>query len=67
MIMTAARYNVSHIRREKLFAQVTLSNIRNVGAIRLDSLDIVCRLTGFPVEELIEYVPDEKDGEHDIT
>ena len=57
--MTAAGYNVSRIRREKLLAQKTLSNIRHGDTIKLDSLDVICKLTGLPVEELIEYVPDD--------
>lgn len=61
--MTDAGYNVSRIRREKLLAQKTLSNIRNGGTITLESLDVICRLTGLPVEDLIEYVPDNNEQE----
>ncbi len=56
--MTDAGYNVSRIRREKLLSQRTLSNIRHGETINLDSLNVICKLTGLPVEKLIEYVPD---------
>lgn len=57
--MTDAGYNVSRIRREKLLSQSTLSTIRRGDTVNLESIDVICRLTGLPVEELIEYVPDE--------
>lgn len=57
--MTDAGYNVSRIRREKLLSQRTLSTIRRGDTVNLESIDVICRLTGLPVEELIEYVPDE--------
>ena len=63
--MTDAGYNVSRLRREKLIGQQTLSNIRKGEMINLESLDVMCRLTGLPVEELIEYVPNETEKKKD--
>lgn len=57
--MSDAGYNVSRIRREKLLGQTTLSRIRNGDSITMESLDSICKMTGLPVQELIEYVPDE--------
>ena len=52
-----AGYNTTRIRREKILSESTLTYIRNGKSISTDTLAI-CRLTGLPVEDLIEYQQD---------
>ena len=51
-------YNTTRIRREKILSESTLTQLRNNKRISTDTLDTVCRLTGLPVEDLIEYRQD---------
>ena len=53
-----AGYNTTRIRREKILSESTLTQLRNNKRISTDTLDTVCRLTGLPVEDLIEYRQD---------
>lgn len=54
-----AGYSTYRLRKEKLLSEYTLTSIRTNKPINISTLDTICRLTGLPVEELIEYKPDE--------
>lgn len=55
-----AGYSTYRLRKEKLLSEYTLTSIRTNKSISISTLDTICRLTGLPVEELIEYKPDEE-------
>lgn len=50
-----AGYNTTRLRREHLISESVLSKIRHNESINIYNLNIICELTGLPVEELIEY------------
>lgn len=50
-----AGYNTTRIRSEKILSEYTMSSIRNNEPISMSTLDTICKLTGLPVQELIEY------------
>lgn len=50
-----AGYNTTRLRREKLLPESVISRLRHNQPINMDSLDSICRMTGLPVYELIEY------------
>lgn len=56
--LSDAGYNTTRIRREKLISEYTLQNIREGKTVTLDTINTICRLTGLPVEKIIEYLPD---------
>lgn len=53
-----AGYNTTRLRHEKILAESTLTNIRTNKSISTDTIDLICRLTKLPVQELIEYRDD---------
>ena len=50
-----AGYNQTRLRKEKLLPESTMQRIRNGESITMEKLGVICKLTGLPVEELIEY------------
>ena len=50
-----AGYNTTRLRREKILSESTITRIRKGEPIKTDTLELICELTGLPVEELIEY------------
>lgn len=58
--LEGAGYSTYRLRKEKLLSEYTLTSIRTNKPINISTLDTICRLTGLPVEELIEYRQDEK-------
>lgn len=50
-----AGYNTTRLRREHLISESVLSKIRHNEPINIYNLNIICELTGLPIEELIEY------------
>lgn len=50
-----AGYNTTRLRREKLLSESSLSRIRKNQHISTETLNVICELTGLPVEDLIEY------------
>lgn len=53
-----AGYTTTRLRREKIMGESTITRIRNGEPIKTDTLGLICKLTGLPVEELIEYKRD---------
>ena len=50
-----AGYNQARLRKEKLLSESTMQRIRDGESITMEKLGEICKLTGLPVEELIEY------------
>ena len=50
-----AGYTTTRLRREKILSESTLTKLRTNKAISTETLGLICKLTGLPVEELIEY------------
>lgn len=55
-----AGYTATRIREEKLISESTMSRIRRGESISTNTIDIVCKLTGCKVEDILEYVSDEE-------
>lgn len=53
--LSEAGYNTSIIRKEKILSESTLTKIRNNEPIRLDSLELISKLTSEPIENLVEF------------
>lgn len=53
--LSEAGYNTTIIRKEKILSESTLTKIRNNEPIRLDSLEVISKLTNEPVENLVEF------------
>ncbi len=54
-----AGYTTYRIRREKLIAESTMQRLRAGGTgIRLDSLDVICRILQCQPGDLIEWIPE---------
>lgn len=56
--LSDAGYNTTRIRKEKLISEYTLQSIREGRTVTLDTINTICKLTGLPVEKIIEYHPD---------
>ena len=54
-----AGYNTNVIRKNKLIPEGTLQNMRKGKMVNLKTIDTLCRLTGYKIEELIEYRADD--------
>lgn len=52
-------YNTTRIRKEKLFAESTLTNIRN-GVVPSAKIELLCELLERQPGSIIRYVSDEK-------
>ena len=50
-----AGYSTYRLRKEKIIGDSTLTQIRNNKPINTETLNLICKLTGLPIEELIEY------------
>ncbi len=53
--LSEAGYNTTTIRKEKILSESTLTKIRKNEPIRLDSLEVISKLTREPVENLVEF------------
>ena len=53
--LSEAGYNTTTNRKEKILSESTLTKIRNNEPIRLDSLEVISKLTHEPVENLVEF------------
>ena len=51
-------YNTTRIRKERLFSESTLTDIRR-GKVPAAKLDTLCKLLGRQPGSIIRYVPDE--------
>lgn len=50
-----AGYTTTRLRREKILSESTLTKLRTNKPISTETLGLICKLTGLPVEELITY------------
>lgn len=57
-----AGYNTNRIRRERLISESILQRIRRGAPITTETIDILCRLIGCSISDLIEFVPDVPDS-----
>ena len=58
-----AGYNSTVIRKNNILPQSVLQRLRNGNPITTDTINTICKLTGCKVEDLIEYVDDDKINE----
>ena len=54
-----AGYTTTRLRREKIISEGTLTKLRHNHPITTETIDLICNLTGLPVEDLIEHKKDE--------
>ncbi len=57
-----AGYPTTRLRNEKLLSEATIGSIRHNVPVNTETINTICKLTGLPVEEVMEYIPD-KDEE----
>jgi putative transcriptional regulator len=50
-----AGYNTNRIRKERILSEGTLQRLRDGRPITTETIDTICKLTGFNVCDLIEY------------
>lgn len=55
-----AGYNTNRLRQEHILSESAINRLRHNEPINICTLDLACKLTGLPVEELIEYREDPK-------
>ena len=55
-----AGYSTYQLRKEKVLSESVISRLRNNQDVSLTTLDTICYLTGFGIEDLVEYKPDIK-------
>ena len=48
-------YPSTRLRREKIISESTLTNIRQGKPITLETIDIICKITGLAISDIIEY------------
>lgn len=53
--LSESGYNTTIIRKDKILSESTLTKIRNNEPIRLDSLELISKLTSEPIENLVEF------------
>lgn len=58
-----AGYNSAVIRKNNILPQSVLQRLRNGTPITTETINTICKLTGCKVEDLIEYVDDDKTDE----
>lgn len=54
-----AGYNTTRIRKEKLIAEATLTNIRKGKLVAWGQIDTLCKLLNCNVGDLVEYIEGE--------
>lgn len=52
-------YNTNRIRKEKIFGEKTIQNIRENKQITLKTIDTICNILQCKICDIIEYVPDD--------
>ena len=57
--LRAKGYTAYRIRKEKIFGERTLQDIRSRGAIPSKTLDRLCKILDCGIGDVIEYVPDD--------
>lgn len=56
-----AGYNTSRIRKEKIIAECTLTELRKGIIRKIDTLTTICNITGLGINDIIEYIPTNHD------
>ena len=52
-------YSSTRLRREKLFGESAMHEMRRQGEIKHQTLNQICKLLNCRIEDIIEYVPDD--------
>lgn len=60
-------YSTYRIKREKIFNQSQLQQIRDNKLLTQDALNRLCTLLNCQPGDIMEYVPDETENSDDIT
>lgn len=55
-------YSTAVLRKERVFGEETMQKFRTNAEIPYKTLNKLCSLLSCGVEDIIEYVPDERDG-----
>lgn len=48
-------YNTNRLRKEKILSEKTLSALRHNRPVSTNTLNVICKLTGLKIEEILEY------------
>lgn len=59
-LLRDAGYSTYTIRKEKVFTEAQLQNLRNNRMLTQDALNKVCRILNCQPGDLIEYIPDDE-------
>lgn len=51
-----AGYNTTRLRREKIISEATLTKIRANKPVSIETIDLICDLTGLQPADLLEHV-----------
>ena len=54
-----AGYSQNRIREEKLLGQATLTKIRHGELVSWSNIEVICRLLGCQIGDILEYTKDE--------
>lgn len=58
-------YNTNKIRKEKIFNESQLQQMRDHKLLTQDALNKVCTLLNCQPGDILEYIPDEPDPDHE--
>ena len=58
-----AGYSTYRIRKDKLLDESTLQKFRKKEPVSWATIETICKLLNLQPGDIMEYVPDEKDGE----
>lgn len=58
-----AGYSTYRIRKEKLFGEATVQKLRNKELVSWENIDMICKLLGCDIGDILEYVPEEETEE----
>lgn len=61
--LKAAGYSSTKIRNERLMGQATLQQLRHGEMVSWMNIETICRLLNCQPGDLLEYLPEEKEGE----
>lgn len=58
--MKIAGFSTYRLKQEKILSNSTLDRIRDRKSISTNTIDVICELTGLPIQELIEHKPNKE-------